>query len=54
LHLVCEPAGGGGEDGDENAEAEGAAELMGDVHEAGGGAGVFGCDAGDAGSTIIR
>jgi hypothetical protein len=33
---------GGGEDGDEGAEAEGPAELVGDVDQAGGGAGVFG------------
>ena len=40
---------GGGEDGDEDAEPEGAAELVGDVDEPGGRAGVFGRDAGDAG-----
>jgi hypothetical protein len=49
--LADEPGGfvaaGGAEGGDQDGEAEGAADLLGDVEEAGGGAGLVGWDAGD-------
>jgi hypothetical protein len=48
--VGAEPAGvRGGEDRDEDAQAERPAELVRDVDQAGGGAGVLGSYAGDAG-----